>query len=331
MGSDWAESRHMRDKSKQKRQPAARAFDRRTADSELDIAAAAEIMSSLQPVREFISDRLTAAAEEIFRLFEKTVSQYEEELRRQRGLPENGAQIQVHAVGTWLFTLITAQPARLFSIKPGKSLSQNRWNSLAPLVVYSVYCVELITTVLVGWICTWQEEAVVSKCCDILVLGYSCNKTNKASKDWPQKQGLLKLYIWKWIAITLLWQQSLFNTSVCSAAGRDKDWEERRNWFFFRPHPAAEQTQTGPWPPELKRFQCSNRAFHTFVKGDERRENAGKTPMTDSTLCVISLLFHSFKFQFLILSFPVCCSFFFLYFVVQKNKQTIIILTVSAH
>uniref|UniRef100_A0A3P9KG33 C2H2-type domain-containing protein n=1 Tax=Oryzias latipes TaxID=8090 RepID=A0A3P9KG33_ORYLA len=88
----------MRDKSKQKRQPAARAFDRRTADSQLDIAAAAETMSSLQPVREFISERLTAAAEEIFRLFEKTVSQYEEELRRQRGLPENGAQIQVHAV-----------------------------------------------------------------------------------------------------------------------------------------------------------------------------------------------------------------------------------------
>ncbi|XP_024113815.1 zinc finger protein 501 [Oryzias melastigma] len=55
-------------------------------------------MSSLQPVREFISQRLTAAAEDIFRLFERTVCQYEEELRRQRGLQENGASIQVHTV-----------------------------------------------------------------------------------------------------------------------------------------------------------------------------------------------------------------------------------------
>ncbi|RVE64435.1 hypothetical protein OJAV_G00125980 [Oryzias javanicus] len=55
-------------------------------------------MSSLQPVREFISQRLTAAAEDIFRLFERTVCQYEEELRRQRGLLESGAPTQVHTV-----------------------------------------------------------------------------------------------------------------------------------------------------------------------------------------------------------------------------------------
>uniref|UniRef100_A0A8C7ZXN9 C2H2-type domain-containing protein n=1 Tax=Oryzias sinensis TaxID=183150 RepID=A0A8C7ZXN9_9TELE len=43
-------------------------------------------MSSVQSLREFISERLTAAAEEIFKQFEKTIVQYEEEMDRQRRL-----------------------------------------------------------------------------------------------------------------------------------------------------------------------------------------------------------------------------------------------------
>ncbi|KAM4547645.1 uncharacterized protein PAE49_016234 [Odontesthes bonariensis] len=43
-------------------------------------------MSSAQHLREFISQRLTAAAEEIFSEFEKTIVQYEEEIDRQRVL-----------------------------------------------------------------------------------------------------------------------------------------------------------------------------------------------------------------------------------------------------
>ncbi|KAM4552452.1 uncharacterized protein PAE49_015876 isoform 2-T2 [Odontesthes bonariensis] len=43
-------------------------------------------MSSVQHLREFISQRLTAAAEEIFSEFEKIIVQYEEEVDRQRGL-----------------------------------------------------------------------------------------------------------------------------------------------------------------------------------------------------------------------------------------------------
>ena len=43
-------------------------------------------MSSVQHLREFISQRLTAAAEEIFTEFEKTIVQYEEEIDRQRRL-----------------------------------------------------------------------------------------------------------------------------------------------------------------------------------------------------------------------------------------------------
>ncbi|XP_041849470.1 zinc finger protein 32-like [Melanotaenia boesemani] len=43
-------------------------------------------MSSVQHLREFISERLTAAAEEIFTEFEKTIVQYEEEIHHQRRL-----------------------------------------------------------------------------------------------------------------------------------------------------------------------------------------------------------------------------------------------------
>ncbi|KAM9762065.1 uncharacterized protein ACNS7B_004278 [Menidia menidia] len=45
-------------------------------------------MSSVQHLREFISQRLTAAAEEIFSEFEKTIVQYEDEIDRQRRLLE---------------------------------------------------------------------------------------------------------------------------------------------------------------------------------------------------------------------------------------------------
>ncbi|XP_042366674.1 zinc finger protein 436-like isoform X2 [Plectropomus leopardus] len=43
-------------------------------------------MSSVEYLREFVSERLTAAAEEIFRVFKKTIVEYEEELERQRRL-----------------------------------------------------------------------------------------------------------------------------------------------------------------------------------------------------------------------------------------------------
>ncbi|RVE61278.1 hypothetical protein OJAV_G00169590 [Oryzias javanicus] len=45
-------------------------------------------MSSFRSLREFVNERLTAAAEEIFREFERTIVQYEEEMDRQRRLLE---------------------------------------------------------------------------------------------------------------------------------------------------------------------------------------------------------------------------------------------------
>ncbi|XP_061593474.1 zinc finger protein 892-like [Cololabis saira] len=54
--------------------------------SDLDIVVFPVRMSSFGSLREFISQRLTAAAEEIFTEFEKTIVQYEEEIDRQRRL-----------------------------------------------------------------------------------------------------------------------------------------------------------------------------------------------------------------------------------------------------
>ncbi|XP_008273909.1 oocyte zinc finger protein XlCOF8.4-like [Stegastes partitus] len=55
-------------------------------------------MSSVQNLRELINERLTAAAEEIFTEFEKTIVQYEEEIDRQRRMLDNiwKPQIPLH-------------------------------------------------------------------------------------------------------------------------------------------------------------------------------------------------------------------------------------------
>lgn len=43
-------------------------------------------MSSVEYLREFINRRLSAAAEEIFGVFQKAIVEYEEEINRQRRL-----------------------------------------------------------------------------------------------------------------------------------------------------------------------------------------------------------------------------------------------------
>ncbi|XP_035999518.1 zinc finger protein 69 homolog [Fundulus heteroclitus] len=53
-------------------------------------------MSSSQSLREFIRERLTAAAEEIFTEFDKTIVHYEEELDRQRRLLEISLKPQIN-------------------------------------------------------------------------------------------------------------------------------------------------------------------------------------------------------------------------------------------
>lgn len=51
-----------------------------------DGCASAATMASVETFRGFINERLSAAAEEIFRVFRNTVVEYEEEIERQRRL-----------------------------------------------------------------------------------------------------------------------------------------------------------------------------------------------------------------------------------------------------
>ena len=60
-------------------------------------------MSSVGYLREFVNERLTAAAEEIFRVFEKTIAEYEEEIHRQRRLLDIvwKPEIHLHRIGVY--------------------------------------------------------------------------------------------------------------------------------------------------------------------------------------------------------------------------------------
>ena len=62
-------------------------------------------MSSVESLRELISERLTAAAEEIFSLIKVTMVEYEEELDRQRRLLETILNPVVRLHSTGLFNL----------------------------------------------------------------------------------------------------------------------------------------------------------------------------------------------------------------------------------
>ncbi|XP_078796968.1 uncharacterized protein LOC144989049 isoform X4 [Oryzias latipes] len=81
-------------------------------------------MSSLQSLRELISERLAAAAEEICRLCEGTIVQYEEELCRQRRLLDViwKPQLQLHHIGLpqhWLTEEDSlCNPQRNFRVEP---------------------------------------------------------------------------------------------------------------------------------------------------------------------------------------------------------------------
>lgn len=65
-------------------------------------------MSSLQALRASVNQRLTVAAEEIFELFERTMAEYKEELRRERKLPDGvfKPEHQLHRAGLFTQTLI---------------------------------------------------------------------------------------------------------------------------------------------------------------------------------------------------------------------------------
>ncbi|XP_022078267.2 golgin subfamily A member 6-like protein 22 isoform X50 [Acanthochromis polyacanthus] len=82
-------------------------------------------MSSVQNLRELINERLTAAAEEIFTEFEKTIVQYEEEIDRQRRLLDNmwKAEIKFHT------TDLLQQPVREENVFAEQNLCNQERNS----------------------------------------------------------------------------------------------------------------------------------------------------------------------------------------------------------
>ncbi|KAM8766113.1 uncharacterized protein AB9X84_005107 [Acanthopagrus schlegelii] len=66
-------------------------------------------MSKVQTLRVVVKQRLTAAAEEIFELFERTIAEYEEELCRQRKLLDAVLQPQVQLHGTDVQQLLESE------------------------------------------------------------------------------------------------------------------------------------------------------------------------------------------------------------------------------
>ena len=68
-------------------------------------------MSKVQTLRVFMKQRLTAAAEEIFELFERTIAEYEEELCRQRKLLD--ALLQLRCVRSRVLPLSRRHSTRL--------------------------------------------------------------------------------------------------------------------------------------------------------------------------------------------------------------------------
>ena len=68
------------------------------------------IMSlSVECLRAFVTERLTVAAEEIFRVFQQKFDEYEDELNYQRRLVESvwRPQIKLHKIGMYIFKIVT--------------------------------------------------------------------------------------------------------------------------------------------------------------------------------------------------------------------------------
>lgn len=85
-------------------------------------------MSKVQSVRDFVNQRLTAAAEEIFELFERTIRDYEDELCRQRKLLDAVLKPRVRIERTGLSTLFISAVFNCFNVK-GTLLSFGSVNS----------------------------------------------------------------------------------------------------------------------------------------------------------------------------------------------------------
>ena len=85
--------------------PGNRRTRQRSSESSSEGQSAEQKMPKVQTLRVFMKQRLTAAAEEIFELFERTIAEYEEELCRQRKLLDAVGQTEDRLHRQGLFTI----------------------------------------------------------------------------------------------------------------------------------------------------------------------------------------------------------------------------------
>lgn len=80
-------------------------------------------MTSILSVRQFVCERLTAAALEILGAFEKSLDGYELELARQRGLLESALETKPHVEGRSVGRSVTGEKLNTFVFVSKRSLS----------------------------------------------------------------------------------------------------------------------------------------------------------------------------------------------------------------
>ncbi|XP_029974649.1 zinc finger protein 436-like [Salarias fasciatus] len=95
----------------------------------MDVSSPAATVSSVQALREFISQRLTAAAGEIFTVVERTVVQYEEEIDRQRRLLESSWKPEIRPQRAELPDQHVYKEDQLFNPETSCSLEQEKLQS----------------------------------------------------------------------------------------------------------------------------------------------------------------------------------------------------------
>lgn len=88
-------------------------------------------MSKVQSVRDFVNQRLTAAVEEIFGLFERTIREYEDELCRQRRLLDAVLQPRVRIERTGLSALFICAVIKCSNIGGTLQLSRDKHSAAA--------------------------------------------------------------------------------------------------------------------------------------------------------------------------------------------------------
>lgn len=94
-------------------------------------------MAPFEYLKEFVNERLTAAAEEIFGVFKRTIDEYEEELVRLHKMLANVRTLEIKLLRTGENLLLTPFFNVLHSVVSGVA----NWDSCCFLIGYFGFCV----------------------------------------------------------------------------------------------------------------------------------------------------------------------------------------------